>query len=429
MSTIDKAGLKNGVTVITEQMHDALSTTVGIWVRNGSRNEALKERGISHFIEHMLFKGTQRRTPLDIAGELEGVGGVLNAFTGREYTCYYAKVLNKDLPLAVDLLSDIVINSTFDKGELDRERLVILQEISMVDDTPDDIVHDLFAANIWKGHPLGRPVLGTEKTVGGFTRDDLVEFYKRRYFAGNMLVTVAGGAKHKSVMKLLKTAMAGLDTGAGVESAEVLPPEPTKGVKLVRKPLEQVHLCMGLPVTSQVHPDRYKLYILNTLLGGGMSSRLFQEIREKRGLAYSVYSYLSLVRDAGAFVIYAGTSAKDYKKVINLILKELKTVASGDITRLEFNRAKEQLKGGMLLGLETSDSRMMKLARDEIYYGRYVLVQEVVTAIDKLTIRQIKATAAKVFRPADMTLVSIGKVTRRSLPASLKNKTTQRVSK
>ncbi len=429
MSTIEKASLKNGVTVITEQMHDALSTTVGIWVKNGSRNEALKERGISHFIEHMLFKGTQRRTPLDIAGELEGVGGVLNAFTGREYTCYYAKVLNKDLPLAIDLLSDIVINSTFDKEELDRERLVILQEISMVDDTPDDIVHDLFAANIWKGHPLGRPVLGTEKTVGGFTRDDVVDFYKRRYFAENMLVTVAGGAKHKNVMQLLKNAMAGLGSGADEGSALVTPPEPTKGVKLVRKPLEQVHLCMGLPVTSQIHPDRYKLYILNTLLGGGMSSRLFQEIREKRGLAYSVYSYLSLVRDAGAFVIYAGTSAKDYKKVINLILKELKTVASGDITRLEFNRAKEQLKGGMLLGLETSDSRMMKLARDEIYYGRYVPVQEVVAAIDKLTIRQVKATAAKVFRPADMTLVSIGKVTRRNLPVSLKNKTTQRISK
>jgi len=427
MSTIEKASLKNGVTVITEHMQDALSTTVGIWVKNGSRYEALKERGISHFIEHMLFKGTERRTPLDIAGELEGVGGILNAFTGREYTCYYAKVLNKDLPLAIDLLSDIVINSTFDKEELDRERLVILQEISMVDDTPDDIVHDLFAANIWKGHPLGRPVLGTEKTVGGFTRDDVIEFYKRRYFAGNMLVTVAGGTSHKSVMKLLKTAMAGVGTDAGI--VETTPPEPTKGVKLVKKPLEQVHLCMGLPVTSQVHPDRYKLYILNTLIGGGMSSRLFQEIREKRGLAYSVYSYLSLVRDAGAFVVYAGTSAKDYKKVINLILKELKAVASGDITRLEFNRAKEQLKGGMLLGLETSDSRMMKLARDEIYYGRYIPVQEVVTAIDKLTIRQVKATAAKVFRPADMTLVSIGKVTRRSLPASLKNKTTQRISK
>ncbi len=428
MSTIEKASLENGVTVITEQMHDALSTTVGIWVKNGSRNEALKDRGISHFIEHMLFKGTERRTPLDIAGELEGVGGVLNAFTGREYTCYYAKVLNKDLPLAIDLLSDIVINSTFDKGELDRERLVILQEISMVDDTPDDIVHDLFAANIWKGHPLGRPVLGTEKTVGAFTRDNVVEFYKRRYFAENMLVTVAGGTSPKCVMKLLKVAMAGVGSGND-DSAKTTPPEPTKGIKLVRKPLEQVHLCMGLPVTSQTHPDRYKLYILNTLLGGGMSSRLFQEIREKRGLAYSVYSYLSLVRDAGAFVIYAGTSAKDYKKVINLILKELKTVASGDITRLEFNRAKEQLKGGMLLGLETSDSRMMKLARDEIYYGRYVPVKEVVEAIDKLTIRQIKATAAKVFRPADMTLVSIGKVTRRSLPASLKNKTTQRISK
>jgi len=429
MSTVEKASLKNGITVVTEYMDDALSTAVGIWVKNGSRNEAPKERGISHFIEHMLFKGTERRSPLDIAGELEGVGGVLNAFTGREYTCYYAKVLNKDLPLAIDLLSDILINSTFDKEELDRERLVVLQEISMVDDTPDDIVHDLFAANIWKGHPLGRPVLGTEKTVGAFTRDDVLEFFGRRYFAENMLVTVAGGAKHKSVMRLLKNALAGAGSGDGKISAEPTPPTPMKGVKLVRKPLEQVHLCMGLPVASQIHPDRYKLYILNTLIGGGMSSRLFQEIREKRGLAYSVYSYLSLVRDAGTFVVYAGTSAKDYKKVIGLILKELKSVAGGDINTVEFKRAKEQLKGGMLLGLETSDSRMMKLARDEIYYGRYVPVQEVVSAIDKLTLRQVKATAAKVFRPSDMTLVSIGKVSRRQLPASLKTKTTQRILK
>lgn len=428
MSSVEKVSLKNGITIVTEEMHDALSTTVGVWVKNGSRHESAKERGISHFIEHMLFKGTEKRTPLDIAGELEFVGGVLNAFTGREYTCYYAKVLNKDLPLAVDLLSDIILNSTFDKGELDRERLVVLQEISMVDDTPDDIVHDIFAASMWKGHPLGSPVLGNEKTVGSFTRDDVVDFHGRRYFAENMLITVAGGAKHKSVVRLLKKAFAGANTATTGE-VEVTAPSPMKGVKLVNKSLEQVHMCLGMPVVSQIHPDRYKLYIINTLLGGGMSSRLFQEIREKRGLAYSVYSYLSLVRDAGSFVVYAGTSAKDFKKVVNLVLKEIKKVAGGDITTEELKRTKEQLKGGMLLGLETSDSRIMKLARDEMYYGRYVPVKEVVSEIDKLTLRQVKSTAAKVLNPGDMTLVSVGKVTRRNLPASFKKKTIKRISK
>lgn len=427
MSTIEKACLKNGITVVTEAMPDALSTTIGVWVRNGSRYEVAKERGVSHFIEHMLFKGTEKRSPLDIAGELECVGGVLNAFTGREYTCYYAKVLNKDLPLAVDLLSDIVINSTFDKGELDRERLVVLQEISMVDDTPDDIVHDEFAASMWKGHPLGSPVLGTEKTVGAFTRDNVMEFYRRRYYAENMLITVAGGASNKSVMRLLKKAFAGVIGDGKGDDAALTAPVAARGVKLIRKPLEQAHLCMGMPVNSQTHPDRYKLYVLNTLLGGGMSSRLFQEIREKRGLAYSVYSYLSLVSDAGSFVVYAGTSAKDFKKVVNLVLKELKAVAGGDITSREFKRTKEQLKGGMLLGLETSDSRMMKLARDEMYYGRYIPVKEVVREIDKLTLRQIKGLASRVLRPADMTLVAIGKVTRRQLPATFKTRRTGRV--
>jgi predicted Zn-dependent peptidase len=429
MSIIDKTYLKNGLTVVTEEMPDALSTTIGVWVRNGSRFESKKERGISHFIEHMLFKGTEKRSPLDIAGELECVGGVLNAFTGREYTCYYAKVLNKDLPLATDLLADIVINSTFDKVELDRERLVILQEISMVDDTPDDIIHDEFAASMWRGHPLGSPVLGTEKTVGAFTRDDLVEFYRSRYYPENMLITVAGGVKTRSVLRLLKKAFAG-GIGDGEEVKRVLTkPASMKGVKLIRKPLEQAHLCMGMPVSSQTHPDRYKLYVLNTMLGGGMSSRLFQEIREKRGLAYSVYSYLSLVSDAGSLVIYAGTSAKDFKKVVNLVLKELKAFASGGITTKEFSRAKEQLKGGMLLGLETSDSRMMKLARDEMYYGRYVPVKEVVAEIDKLTLRTVKSLAARVLRPGDMTLVAIGKLTRRQLPTTFKTKKLQRISK
>ncbi len=419
MSRIRKTLLKNGIKVITEHMPDVESTSVGVWIKNGSRDESPRERGITHFIEHLLFKGTSKRTAQDIASEIESVGGVLNAFTGREYTCFYAKVLNKDVPLAIDLLSDILINSTFDPLEIEKERMVVLQEIKMVDDTPDDLVHDLFASSLWKGHPLGSPVLGSARTVGSFGREDIIAYYRRHYHSKNVVITVAGGIRHGNVVKLIRSMFAGIEERN--PSVATTAPVPLKGVKLVRRGLEQIHLCMGVPALYQAHPERYRLYLLNTILGGGMSSRLFQEIREKRGLAYSVYSYLSLMRDAGSLVVYAGTSREDFKRVTNLVIREMKRMRQG-ISSEEIRRAKEQLKGGMLLGLETSDSRMMKLARDEIYFGRTVPVKEIVEDIDSVRPRELSETASRILLPGRMTMVAIGRVKKDDLPAALRRK-------
>ena len=420
MSKVRKTLLKKSkVTVITEEMPDVESSTIGVWVKTGSRFEPTRTRGISHFIEHLLFKGTRKRTALDIAREIESVGGNLNAFTGREYTCFYAKVLNKDIPLAIDLLSDILLNSTFNASELERERSVVLQEIKMVEDTPDDLIHDLFAERFWQGHPIASPVLGSMETVSSITRDDVREHFGARYNSSNIFISAAGGFSHKAVLRLLDSAFKTVRDGNPEGDGGAEAPEPSRGVKLVKRDLEQVHFCIGVPAVSQAHPERYRYYLLNTILGGGMSSRLFQEIREKRGLAYSVYSYLSLMKDAGSLVMYAGTSKAEFGKVVGLVLKEYAKLRKG-VESDELKRAKRQLKGGMLLGLEASDSRMMKLARDEMYFGRHIPVEELVRGIDRVRLVDVKEIAAKALRPGNMTVVAIGKVTGRNLPRELK---------
>jgi predicted Zn-dependent peptidase len=417
MARIQKTALGSGVSVITEEMPDVESSTIGIWVNTGSRNETSSLSGVSHFIEHLLFKGTEKRTALDISKEIESVGGVLNAFTSREYTCFYAKVLNKDLPLAIDLLSDIFMNSKFDKKEIEREKLVVLQEIKMVEDTPDDLIHDLFAERFWKGHPLGWSTLGSAPTIKSMTRDDIIGYLGEHYHTGNVFITAAGGLSHDKVKRLLNRTFGRLKkTGTRMKVAS---PVHFPGTKLHKKKLEQVHLCLGLPTRSQSDPERYKVYLLNTILGSGMSSRLFQEIREKRGLAYSVFSYLNLCMDTGSLVTYAGTSTESFTEVVSLILKEYVKIRKG-VSAEELRNAKEQLKGGMLLGLEASDSRMSKLARDEIYFGRVVPVKEIIREIDRVTTRGLKSAARRIFDPAKLTLVAIGDVGTKGLPAILK---------
>jgi predicted Zn-dependent peptidase len=417
MSRIQKSLLHSGIRVITEEMPDVESSTIGLWVRTGSRDETPEVGGISHFIEHLLFKGTRKRTALDIAREIESVGGVLNAFTGREYTCFYAKVLNKDLPLAIDILSDIFINSRFDAVELEKERMVILQEIKMLEDSPEDLVHDLFADRFWKGYSLGRPVSGNAETIKSLNREDVSGYFKRRYRPGSVFITAAGGLKHGAVMRTLKKTFGRL-RGSGAEESGT-PPVHTPGARLFKRDLEQVHICLGVPAFALTHPHRYRLYLLSTILGGGMSSRLFQEIREKRGLVYSVYSYLSLFRDAGSLVVYAGTSREEVGKVVRLLLKEFKKLHKG-VDRVELRGAKEQLKGGMLLGLETSDSRMTKLAKDEMYFKRVVPVGEIVEAIDRVKGRDIKETAMRLLAPGKITVAAVGNVGKRDLPLSFK---------
>lgn len=417
MPEIQKTTLKSGIKVITEEMPDVESSTIGIWVNTGSRNESRKVNGISHFIEHLLFKGTERRTALDISREIESVGGVLNAFTSREYTCFYAKVLNKDLPMAIDLLSDIFMNSKFDKNELEKEKLVVLQEIKMVEDTPDDLIHDLFAERFWKDHPLGWSILGPSKTIKSINRNDVVEYFKNQYRPDNVFITAAGGLNSKKAVTLLNKTFGRIKKNP--VKTEVTAPEAAPGVKLFKKDLEQVHLCLGVPVPPQPSPERYRVYLMNTILGGGMSSRLFQEIREKRGLAYSVYTYINLCKDAGSLIAYAGTAKDSFGEVIKLILKEYAKFAKG-IGADELKNAREQLKGGMLLGLETSESRMTKLARDEIYFGRVLSVKEIVKGIDSVNVENMKETASRFLNPKNITLVAIGKVNSAVLPAGIK---------
>ncbi|MCK4846960.1 MAG: insulinase family protein, partial [Deltaproteobacteria bacterium] len=359
---------------------------------------------------------------------IESVGGVLNAFTGKEYTCFYAKVLNKDIPLAVDVLTDMFLNSAFKASEIEREKLVVCQEIKMVDDTPDDVVHDLFMKGMWgaKGE-LGTPILGTSKTVSAFTSDAISGYMGRRYQGSNVLITAAGGIKHDKILKLFDKAMKSVAKGDTLSEKPTQRRKPSvmqesfSSVNLIKRDLEQVHMCLGVPAVEQADKDRYKLYLLNTILGSGMSSRLFQEVREKRGLAYSVYSYLNLMRGAGALTVYAGTVKKDFKRVIALVTKELRRMGK-DITPKTLKCAKDQLKGGILLGLETSDSRMNKLARDEIYFGKSLSIKEIVSNIDAVTPVQIKNMAKRLFVPSRMTLAAVGRVTKRDLPEWLKRK-------
>src|SRR5512135_1759042 len=337
-----KTVLDNGIRVVSHEMPDHRSVSLGIWVENGSRHESESENGISHFIEHLLFKGTERRSAAQIAEEMDAVGGVLNAFTSKEQTCYYAKVLDENLPLAIDLLTDIFLHSSFDAEEIERERSVILQEISQAEDTPDDYVHDLFNLDFFKDHPIGRPICGREETVSAFGRRDLVEFFKARYRPRRVVVSAAGNLRHAGLIEEMAARLGAVADGADVDNGSMgrgeNPPLMASGVYPHAKSLEQVHLCLGMAGVHQTHPKRYAAYVLNTLLGGGMSSRLFQEIREKRGKAYSVYSFSSSYKDVGYLGVYAGTSLEWTEEVVELILQELKSLAAGRITDTEIER-------------------------------------------------------------------------------------------
>ncbi len=416
MSRIRRSRLANGIRVITEEMADVESVAIGIWVKTGSRYERPVNAGISHFIEHLLFKGTENRSAHDIAREIESVGGVLNAFTGREYTCFYAKVLTKDLSLAADLLADMFMNSLFDPEEMERERQVVLQEICMVDDTPDDLIHDLYASALWNTSAMGRSVLGTKKSVKTITRDQVKRYMKGRYNPESVFITVSGKVENAKLLKTLKSTFGTIGKGGPWKGPQK--PRTRSGVALYKRDLEQVHLCLGVPAIDQCSKDRYGVYLMNTILGGGMSSRLFQEIREKRGLAYSVYSYLNLCLDTGTLVIYVGTTEESVKEVLSLLLGEFNRLS--DMTEIELTHAKDQLKGSMILGLETTDNRMMKLAKDEIYFSRNVPVKEIVKGIDSVSLSEIKQVAEDMFRPELMTLTAIGKTGRKDLPKELK---------
>jgi len=405
-----KAVLDNGIRVVTQEMLDHRSASLGIWVENGSRHEDRHESGLSHFIEHLLFKGTERRTAAQIAEEMDAVGGVLNAFTSKEHTCYYAKVLDEDLPLAIDLLTDIFLHSSFDSEEIEREKSVILQEISQAEDTPDDYVHDLFSLDFFKDHPLARPICGRAETVNAFRREDFLSFFKSRYRPRRVVVSAAGHLRHVELVEAINGRLGSIRDSKNNPAAGAgdLAPETGSGVFRHAKSLEQVHLCLGMAGLHQTHPERYAAYVLNTLLGGGMSSRLFQEIREKRGKAYSVYSFASSYKDVGYLGVYAGTSTEWVEEVIELILKELKNLAAGDVRDEEIHRTQGQLVGNMVLGLESTDSWMSHIARNEIYFGEPITTDEICRGVRAVTRDAVVDLASRLFVSQGMALSLLG---------------------
>jgi predicted Zn-dependent peptidase len=401
-----KTLLSNGIKVITEEIPYLKSVSIGLWVATGSRDEHPHENGISHFLEHLLFKGTKRRTALDIAKEIDSVGGTLNAFTGREYTCFYAKVIDKNLPLAIDLLSDIFLHSLLDEKDVEKERMVILQEIKMVEDTPDDYVHDLFNRTCWGNHPLGFPICGTVERVQSFTRNQIEEFFRTHYQSDRIIVCAAGNLQHQEVVDLTEATFGQMPKAS--HARERGKPLSISTTHISKRDLEQVHFCLGTHGLHYNHSLRFASYVLNTILGGGMSSRLFQEIRENRGLAYSVYSYLPTYIDTGLIVVYAGTDQHSFEEVLQLILKEFNGLKSEPFKNGELEIAKEQLKGNLLLSLESSDNLMTRLAKNEIYFETYQTVESILKGIDEVNEQMVKQLASYLFDEQYFCLTVLG---------------------
>ena len=400
--------LDNGVRLLSEEMTGSPSVTVGIWVENGSRDERPEENGIAHFLEHLFFKGTQRRTAADIAEEIDAVGGVLDAFTSKEYTCYYAKVLTEHLPLALDLLTDVFLQSQFAEEEIERERSVICQEIAQVEDTPDDLIHDLFHLNFWPEHPLGRPISGTAEAVSRFQRSDFLRYLDQRYRPDRIFVAMAGSAPYAQLEDLVAPSLTRLH-GKAIRIDEI-PPVSHPGVYRYPRDLEQTHLCLGIPCVSVHDAEWYAAYLLHTALGGSMSSRLFQEIRERRGLVYDVTSFLSSYRDSGYLGVYAATSAESIPQVVELSCAILRDIAREGISVEELRRAKGHAKGGLLLGLETSESRMNRLARCEIYFRRDIPIAEVAADVERVTLEEVHGLAARCLGNESRALTLLGEI-------------------
>jgi len=414
-----KTILNNGIRIVTEHIPYVQSISIGIWVKTGSRDEKREENGIAHFIEHMLFKGTKKRSALAIAKEIDSVGGVLNASTSREFTNFYAKVLAKDFKLAVDLLSDIFLNSLFSFSEIKREREVIFQEIKMVEDTPDEYVQDLFSQYFFSDHPLGQPILGNYNTIGKINRDKLIKFFHSYYLNPyRIIVSVAGNLNHYQVVEAINQTLGKIKPNNKKEPAWK-PPEIFSGVKIFNKDLEQVHICIGTKGFSQTHPSRYAGYILNTILGGSVSSRLFQEIREKRGLAYNIFSYNSPFQDTGILAIYVGTSRNKFNQVIELIIKEIQKLKTKPLKESELKKAKDQLKGNLLLSWENTDVRMSRMATGELYFGKYIPLKKIQDKIDQVTAKDVQTLSQELFQKKYLLLIALGGVKEKNIKPSL----------
>src|SRR5580698_4022257 len=399
--------LPNGLTIITEQMQHIRSASIGIWLQTGSRDEDAEWNGISHFIEHMVFKGTKHRTAEEIAREVDSIGGNMDAFTAKECICFNVKVLDEHVPTALDILSDLVLNPIFDTTDIARERGVIMEEIKMDEDNPDYLVHEIFTQNFWKDHPLGKPILGTKETVKRFERPSVVEAYTHRFAPGNIIVSAAGNLDHDRFVELVTKAfehMKPVKNGFHSSAPKIV----SRIILRNKKALEQVQLCLGVPAHPIAHAKRHAGYILNTLLGGGMSSRLIQNIRERQGLAYSIYSDLNPYRDTGCMAVYAGTSLASAAKVVKSVVNEFRDLKTNRVPEEELRRAKDQLKGSLMLSLESSTARMSNLARQEMYFDRFQDLDELVQKIEAVTADDLQSLAQEFFKTESVAVTVLG---------------------
>ena len=406
--------LPNGLRLLTERMPHVRSVSIGVWLARGSRHEPQEQSGIAHFVEHMLFKGTATRSAEDIAQTIDSIGGQMDAFTAKEYASYYIKVLDEHLPLAVDVLSDIVRRPAFSRDDIDREKKVVLEEIKMVEDTPDDLVHELFTESFWEGHPLGRPILGTKETVEALTVEGVRHYFDGVYTAPNMIIAAVGNIEHQQVRDIVERAFGSVPNESWQLSDA--PPRVVPRIIIRNKELEQSHVCLGTSSYQQDHKDRYSSYVLNTILGGSMSSRLFQNVREKRGLAYAVFSGLSAYRDAGSMTIYAGCANHAVGELIDVVVVELRRMKDEPLPEPELRRAKDHLKGSLMLNLESTSSRMSHLARQEIYFDRQFGLDETLEGVERVSTDEVQRVARDLLRDGALAATVLGAVNGLEIP-------------
>ncbi|AEU36082.1 M16 family metallopeptidase [Granulicella mallensis] len=407
---IRKTTLPNGLLVLTERMPHFRSVSMGVWIDSGSRDEAPEVNGIAHFIEHMVFKGTTTRSAQQLAREVDSIGGNLDAFTGKETVCFNIKVLDENVPAALDLLTDLVLHPTFAPDDLAREQGVILEEIKMDEDNPDYLVHELFTQNFWKNDALGRPILGTAKTVSSFTQQIVFNEYARLFTPPNMVFSAAGNLDHDDFVAQVAQAFGSLSASSGSKLVRPAAPQAFPHITLKnKKSLEQVQFCLAMPSLEVSHPDRFTVHLLNSILGGGgMSSRLFQSIREERGLAYSIYSETNPFRDTGSLAVYAGCAIDKTREVLDLTLAEFSRMKHELVSEEELKRVKDQSKGNMVLGLESSSSRMSNLARQQMYYGEFFSVEDLTAEVDRVSREDIQRLAQQLFQPENFALTLLG---------------------
>jgi predicted Zn-dependent peptidase len=410
--------LANGLRIVTEAMPTVRSVSAGIWIDAGSRTESVEQNGIAHFIEHMLFKGTRKRSAEDIARTMDGLGGHLDAFTGKELVSFNAKVLDEHLPIAMDVLSDMVLRPAFRGEDIAREKGVVLEELKMETDAPEYVIHEDFMSGFWPQHALGRSILGTRETISNFSREMINGYWRKIYTPANIIITAAGSVKHDKFVELVHRHFADVAPGRKLKPQQ---PPASGAPRLVKhkKSIEQAHVMIGLPAYSATHENRFAAYTMNTLLGGGMSSRLFQNIREKRGLAYSVASEVSAYRDTGVLGVFAGTSKEAVPQVLSLIMAELAEIKTNLASAEDLKRTKDHLKGSLILGLESTNSRMSNLARQQIYFHRFPAIEETLDAIDAVTAEDVRNVARELFVPEKIGVAILGALPKFKLDKSM----------